>query len=98
MHPRQAKLIKEASELAASIEDKTATPPLWQYFTEDGKPFWLTERLLSVRDPFTGKRFPTKPMRQNPGGLMKTLKEVGGDPEPEEISIAVASTEDPWKI
>lgn len=76
MHPRQQRLAK----MAASVQDsimKTAAPILWEYETEDGKKFYLEERLTVVRNPFTGKSMTVRPKKKTMQSITKDLQDEG---------------------
>ena len=91
MHPRQASIIQQASELADRTAAKkkrseaptttTPTPPmggqilLWKYEDPDGKPFYLEEKRMTVKSPWTGKSFPFRPKRHTPAQVGKEMKD-----------------------
>lgn len=77
MHPRQQKLAKMAANVTESLS-KTAAPILWEYETEDGKKFYLEERLMVVRNPFTGKTMSVRPKKKTMPALTKGLREDEG--------------------
>ncbi len=85
MHPRQASLLAQATDLSEKLAKKKQAQPkpgafgavLWQYTCpETGKQFYLEEKKMTgVRSPFTGKTFTSKPMRYTPAQVGKDLKE-----------------------
>ncbi len=95
MHPRQANLLRLASEVSERTtpvekraEVKQAqTAVLWKYTDPDGKPFYLEERLMTVKSPFSGKSFTARPVKHTPAQVAKELKE--GEPAAKEAS---------WKV
>lgn len=67
MHPSQKTLLKQAEDLSARM----AATVLWKYSDPDtGKVFYLTEKVTTIRSPWTGKTFTTRPERSS-------LSEVG---------------------
>lgn len=79
MHPRQAELVKAASEvtdkLAAKVADKAPGPAvLWKYVDPEGNEFYLKVKKMTIRSPFSGKVFTTKPTRENLGAIGKELR------------------------
>lgn len=87
MHPRQTDLLKTASELTEKLAAKgdkknSAAPVLWKYTDPDGKEFYLTEKKMTIRSPYTGKTFTAKPERQNMGAVGKELREEAKAPAP----------------
>lgn len=86
MHPRQASVFQSASDLANRIAAKkrkmseSVQPPtgqilLWKYEDPDGKTFYLEEKKMTVRSPFSGKTFPAKPQRHTPAQVGKEMRE-----------------------
>jgi len=79
MHPVQDKLKKQASELTEKLakgEKKQAVGAmLWKYVDPTGNEFWLKEKKLTVRSPYTGKTFTAKPVRETPSGVGQDLRE-----------------------
>ena len=75
MHPRQAKLLEGAAKVAdATASKEAASPILWKYDSPDGASFYLETRHMTIRSPWTGKTFTTRPLRMNPaqvGALMR---------------------------
>lgn len=82
MHPRQASILAEAQavseRLAGQQPKQAAAPVLWKYEDNTGdvpKVFYLEEKKVSVRSPFTGKVFPAKPKRHTPAQVGQEMKE-----------------------
>jgi len=72
MHPSQQTLLRQANDLSA----KLAATVLWKYVCPDsGKTFYLQEKVVTIRSPFTGKTFTTKPERESLGEVGKALRE-----------------------
>jgi len=97
MHPRQASLVTNATEVMDRIaaEKKPGGALLmWKYTDPDGKIFYLDERKLTIKSPFSGKSFTSKPERFTPSQMVKEIKEEakGGGATKE------ASAVDRWKI
>ena len=76
MHPRQASLLVQAQELTEkTAKKKSGAPILWKYTDPDtGSDFYLTEKKLTLKSPYSGKSFTTKPERFNMGDVTKELK------------------------
>ena len=80
MHPRQQELTKQASalteKLAAKQSEKkqSASPVLYMYQDPEGKKFWLEEKRMTVKSPYSGKSFTTKPVKENMGLVNKDVK------------------------
>jgi len=79
MHPVQEQLKKQANELSEKLakgEKKQALGGmLWKYVDPDGKEFWLKEKKMSVRSPYSGKTFTAKPVRETPSGVGQELRQ-----------------------
>jgi hypothetical protein len=78
MHPRQNDLLKTATELVDKLAAKESAQTgnfLWKYTDPDGKEFFLKEKKMTVRSPFSGKSFTSKPTRENMGNVSKELRE-----------------------
>jgi hypothetical protein len=79
MHPIQEQLKKQASELTEKLAkgDKKQGQGgmLWKYVDPTGNEFWLKEKKLTVRSPYTGKTFTAKPERETPSGVGQDLRE-----------------------
>jgi hypothetical protein len=100
MHPRQASLVAKASELAEKTAAKQQAgdkkrsqggPLLWKYTDPEGKDFYLEEKKTTVKSPFSGKSFSTRPERFTPA-------QVGQDMKQEKREEKTASDDaDPWK-
>jgi hypothetical protein len=87
MHPRQTELLKTASELADKLAStaKEAAPTgnfLWKYTDPDGKDFYLRDKKMVIRSPYSGKSFSAKPVRENIGAVGKELRDDKGGPAP----------------
>jgi hypothetical protein len=85
MHPRQTELIKQASGLAEKLaakqgEKQSLSPMLWKYVDPEGNEFWLKEKKMTVKSPYTGKNFTSKPTRETPSGVGKDLREEAKTP------------------
>ena len=73
MHPRQASLLSQASE----VKIRTATMEVvWQYTDEEGNEFFLTEKRVTIRSPYTGKSFTAHPQRYSYGQIVQVFKEL----------------------
>jgi hypothetical protein len=81
MHPRQAALRSQVREVSQRIaqryasQTREAAPVLWKYTDPEGNEFYLNEKMVSVRSPYTGKTFTAKPEKQSLGNVGKELKE-----------------------
>lgn len=83
MHPRQADLLKTASEIVSKLSGKeAATPILWKYTDPEGNEFWLKVKKMTVRSPFSGKTFAAKPERETMGAVGKGLREEESESGP----------------
>ena len=72
MHPSQKTLLKQA----LALTDKLAVTSLWKYTDPDtGKTFYLTERVMTIRSPWTGKTFTTHPEKTTLSDVGKDLRE-----------------------
>jgi hypothetical protein len=102
MHPRQASLLTQASDLS----DKTAAkkrseapalpsnPVLWKYEDPDGGgTFYLESRKMTVKSPFTGKSFTSRPLKHTPMQVGRDLK----DEAKAQRSAPKTAAVDPWK-
>lgn len=99
MHQRQASLAANASEIAARVAAKSvqsAAPGgqayLWKYADPDGKPFYLEEKKMTIKSPFSGKSFSAKPVKYN---LMQVGKEIKED---KAEAAATKTASDIWKV
>lgn len=102
MHPRQAELLKSAAEVAEKFAAKgdkptTGTPVLWKYVDPDGEEFYLTKKRMTVKSPYSGKAFTSKPERMTGSAVTKELREEskGGGPGGKVTTKKKAS--DDWK-
>lgn len=78
MHPRQASLLIQAEEVIARTASTTreAAAALWKYTCpETGKDFYLPEKKTSVKSPWTGKAFSSKPEKDTMMDVAKEVKE-----------------------
>ncbi len=67
---------KTLLEKAEKLEGKLAATPLWKYMDPDtGKPFYLMEKVMTIRSPFTGKTFSTRPERYSLSDVGQELRE-----------------------
>lgn len=80
MHPAQQTLLRQAE----SLNDKLGgTSPMWKYVCpETNKTFYLTEKRMTIRSPFTGKTFTTRPERYTLSDVGKELRQPGEVSEP----------------
>jgi hypothetical protein len=62
-----------ATRIASS--NRTAAPVLWKYVDDEGKEFFLTEKLMTIKSPYTGKSFKAKPEKHSLTDVGKGLKE-----------------------
>lgn len=97
MHPRQASLLAQVTELTEKTaakrqsEKKPGPPILWKYTDPDGNNFYLEEKKVTIKSPYSGKSFSARPERHTPAQVGKEMKEEAKEPAPK-----MAST-DPWK-
>lgn len=91
MHPRQASLLTVTNEVTEKLAAKKpvavgGAPLLWKYVDPDtNQEFFLPERKMTVRSPYTGKSFSTKPEKMTPAGVGKEMRDEakgGGAPGP----------------
>lgn len=76
MHPRQANLLAGAqklSEALAPTSKEAAAPILWKYTTPEGETFYTDIRQMTIRSPWSGKSFTTRPERINPSQVKQDL-------------------------
>lgn len=102
MHPRQAKLITASTEVADKIgEPKEAAIALvWKYVDPDNGPFYLLERRMTVRSPWTGQTMTVRPERIQPSQVGKDVKEEFKAPAPEDMPLMASdktASEKSWK-
>lgn len=72
MHPTQKTLLKQAH----AFEQKLGATSLWKYTDPDtGKTFYLTERVMTIRSPWTGKTFTTHPEKSPLSDVGQELRE-----------------------
>jgi len=72
MHRDQEQLLQRAE----SLRTKLAAALLWKYTDPDnGKIFYLTEKVMTIRSPYTGKTFSTKPERYSLSDVGQELRE-----------------------
>lgn len=83
MHPRQATVAAEVRSVVSRI---AATPPpaspattgqavLWKYEDPEGNKFYLEVKKTTVKSPFTGKSFSTRPVKHTPSQVGKEMKD-----------------------
>ena len=79
MHPRQASLQAQAQNVLDKIaKKKSGVPILFKYFDEEsGKDFYLAEKKMTVKSPWSGKTISVKPEKFTMGDVGKELKEDG---------------------
>lgn len=111
MHPRQANLLTQATNLAEKLAAKSkpqaaapASMVLWKYVDADGKEFWLKEKRMTVKSPFSGKSFSAKPVRESPAGVGKDLRDeanaaapMGAGPGSKTQTKRKKKADDEWK-
>jgi len=96
MHPRQANLIQGATKaVKATASKEAAMPILWKYTTPDGESFYLETRHMTIRSPWTGKTFTTRPVRMNPAQVGQAMKEDMRAPAVEPAMMM--ASDDNWK-
>lgn len=85
MHPRQASLLTQATDLESKLAAKKQTQQkqiaavpstFFEYTDEDGNSFYLPKKMTTVRSPYTGKSMTgQKPTPIKPGEFSQELKE-----------------------
>ena len=83
MHSRQASVLAQAQRVVARLEGRlpkeAAAPILWKYTdnTVEGAPktFYLEEKKMPCRSPFTGKSISERPVKHNLAQVGKEMKE-----------------------
>jgi len=82
MHPRQASVLVQATEVADRLaakkqsEKKPGGPVLlWKYTDPDGSVFYLDEKKTTIKSPFSGKSFAARPERHTPAQVGKEMKD-----------------------
>jgi len=96
MHPRQASLAINASEIAArvvakSVQGAAGQTFIWKYTDPEGNIFYLNERKMTIKSPTTGKSFAAKPVKF-------TLSQVGKEMKEDAKGEAASKTaSDVWK-
>jgi hypothetical protein len=78
MHPRQARLITAAENIAekTAAKGKSGAPVLFKYVDEEsGKDFYLPEKKTTVKSPWSGKTISVKPEKFTMGDVAKEVKE-----------------------
>ena len=84
MHPRQARLITAAENIAekTAAKGKAGAPVLFKYVDgESGKDFYLTEKKTTVKSPWSGKTISVKPEKFTMGDVAKEVKEDAAAPK-----------------
>jgi hypothetical protein len=97
MHPRQASVLAQAKEVSARISGQAkeaAAPVLWKYEDPEGHNFYLEEKKVSIRSPYTGKVFTAKPKRHTPAQVGQEMKE---DAKAEAAAPKVAAFVNPFE-
>lgn len=75
-HPLQQKIGQQAQALAAQLAGKTAAMTLYKYVCpETEQDFYLPKKMASVKSPYTGKTFTSKPEKVSLGDVAKELKD-----------------------
>jgi hypothetical protein len=107
MHPVQNQLSKQAGELIEKLAAKNsgkkqqaASPMLWKYTDAEGHRFWLEEKRMTVRSPYSGKSFSAKPERETPSSVGQDLREeaaMGAGPGPKVQTKRKKMADDEWK-
>jgi len=79
MHPRQASVLSQANEIAerTAVETKTAAAPVMWKYTDGSKTFYLDEKVMPCKSPWTGKSLKGAPVRTQFSAMVQDLK--GGD-------------------
>jgi hypothetical protein len=94
MHPRQAAIIHQAAELLDRTAAKAPPPPktvaLWKHTDPDGNVFYTESKMTTIKSPFSGKSFTSKPVKHTPSQLGQDIKQEIKDTKK-------ASELDPWK-
>lgn len=85
MHPRQASLLTQADDLTEKIAGKKpvaiGAPVLWKYVDPDTQQsFYLHDRKMTIKSPWTGKSFTTRPEKMTIPAVGKDMKEVATPP------------------
>jgi hypothetical protein len=83
MHSRQASVLAQAQRVVARLEGRiskeAASPILWKYEdnTVEGSPkvFYLEEKKMPCKSPFTGKTISARPVKHNLAQVSKEMKE-----------------------
>jgi hypothetical protein len=83
MHPRQASLLTQATEIADRTVVGQATY-MWKYKDPEGNTFYLDEKKMTLKSPWSGKTFSARPERFTPAQMGKVLKEEGAASTSEE--------------
>lgn len=75
MHPRQATLLNQASDLTEKLAAKTPGTALWEYTDPEGNVFYLKEKKTTVKSPYNGKGFTAKPKKFTPAQVGQEMRE-----------------------
>lgn len=78
MHPRQARLITAAENIAekTAAKGKSGAPTLFKYTDPDtNQDFYLPEKKTTVKSPWSGKSISVKPEKFTMGDVAKEVKE-----------------------
>ena len=99
MHPRQAKLITTATEVGAKIgepQKEAASAIVWKYEDETtGQPFYLLERRMTVRSPWSGQSMTVRPERISPSNIGKDVKQEFAAPAPDDMAMMASEADKP---
>lgn len=91
MHPRQASLLHDTNEVVEKIAAKKpvalSTPVLWKYTDPDtNQEFFLTERKMTIKSPYSGKSFSAKPEKMTVPAVGKDLRQDAAPPAGPKLS------------
>ena len=98
MHPRQASLLSQATNIEQKLAAKKqqqqkqvgAGPPttFWEYTDEDGNKFYLPKKMTTLKSPYTGKSMTgQKPTQVKPGQFSQELKELKEESKGKKASV-----------
>lgn len=101
MHSRQASVLSQAQRVVARLEGritKEASPILWKYEDNsvEGSPkvFYLEEKKMPCRSPFTGKSITVRPVKHN---LAQVGKEMKDDAKEDSAAAKTAAFVNPFE-
>jgi len=105
MHPRQASVLVQATEVADRIAAKKQSEKkqglssgggglalLWKYTDPEGNTFYLEEKKMTIKSPYSGKSFSARPERHTPAQVGKEMKD-----EAKAEKAAPKTASDFWK-